>query len=138
MEAFQRVPHEATGQLASQISREIVRLHAQLYGRGPTRAKTYLENDYALCVLEEIFTAAEHTLIAAGKGDHVMITRAAFQDAVAADFVTVVEDVLSRRVKAFVSQVHVEADLGAELFLFAPSEDGDSGSGDGDFGGGPA
>ncbi len=56
-------------------SSQIVQFHARLYGRGPTRAKTYVTGDYALPVLEEIFTPAERTLIAAGKGEHVQTTR---------------------------------------------------------------
>ena len=54
------------GAMASRISREIVGLHADLYGRGPTKAKTHLSDEYALCVLEEVFTPAEKTLIRAG------------------------------------------------------------------------
>ena len=64
-------PRADLGQLSALISRQIVQLHARLYGRGPTRAKTYITADYALAVLEEIFTPAERTLIAAGKGEHV-------------------------------------------------------------------
>ena len=57
-----------TGQVASTISRQIVQLHARLYGRGPTRAKTYVQGEYVFSVLEDIFTPAERTLISAGKG----------------------------------------------------------------------
>ena len=67
-----------------------MQLHARLYGRGPTRAKTYLTGDYALSILEEIFTPAERTLIAAGKGELVQASRTAFQDAVRDEFVTIV------------------------------------------------
>ena len=49
------------GPLASRISREVVQLHANLYGRGPTRAKTHLGDDYALCILEDFcFTTFHH------------------------------------------------------------------------------
>src|SRR4051812_22159454 len=60
-------PVSDRGQIASQISREIVRLHARLYGRGPTKARTYLQPDYAMCVLEDIFTVGEKTLAESGK-----------------------------------------------------------------------
>jgi uncharacterized protein YbcI len=112
-----------TGQVASQISRQIVQLHARLYGRGPTRAKTYLHSDYVLTILEEIFTPAERTLIDAGKGEHVQATRTAFQEAVAAEFVTVVEEVTERSVRAFISRVHLGTEVAAELFLFEPRVD---------------
>jgi uncharacterized protein YbcI len=104
--------------MASQISRQIVHLHAKLYGRGPTRAKTHLHRDYVLTILEEIFTPAERTLIGAGKGEHVQSTRTAFQDAVATEFIEVVEEATERSVRAFVSRVHLETEIAVELFLF--------------------
>jgi len=114
-------PSSDLGQVSSQISREIVQLHARLYGRGPTRAKTYLTGDYALSILEEIFTPAERTLIAAGKGELVQASRTAFQDAVRDEFVTIVEETTGRPVRALISQVHLETGSAIELFLFAPA-----------------
>lgn len=109
----------ARGTLVSQLSREIVQLHARLYGRGPTKARSYLQNDYAACVLEEIFTTAERTLISAGSGDHVGETRKKFQDAVKEEFIGVVERITGRSVRVFLSQVDVEANLALEFFIFA-------------------
>jgi uncharacterized protein YbcI len=108
----------AKGPLVSQLSQEIVQLHARLYGRGPTKARTYLHSDYAICLLEEIFTTAEMTLIEAGSEDHVRETRGKFQDAVREEFVEVVERITGRRVKLCLSQVDVESDLALEFFLF--------------------
>jgi uncharacterized protein YbcI len=112
----------ARGALVSQLSREIVQLHARLYGRGPTKARSYLHGDYALCVLEEIFTTAERTLITAGSGEHVRDTRRKFQDAVQQEFVDVVERITERKVRVFLSQVDVEANLALEFFIFAEPE----------------
>ena len=120
--------------MASQISREIVRLHARLYGRGPTKARTYLQPDYALCILEDVFTTAEKTLARAGKGEQVSATRGAFQEAVRDQFVTLVEETTGRDVRALISQVHVGEEIAIELFLFSrdpqagqanPEADGD-------------
>ena len=104
--------------MSSNISREIVRLHAQLYGRGPTKAKTYLEEDLALCVLQEVFTPGERTLIAAGNAAQVQATRTAFQEAVEVQFSQAVEACTGRIVKAYMSQIHVGSDIAAELYLF--------------------
>ena len=109
----------ARGALVSQLSREIVQLHARLYGRGPTKARSYLQGDYAVCILEEVFTTAERTLIAAGSGDHVSDTRKKFQDAVKEEFVEVVERITGRKVRVFLSQVDIEANLALEFFIFA-------------------
>jgi uncharacterized protein YbcI len=107
------------GALGSQLSREIVQLHARLYGRGPTKARSYLHSDYAVCVLEEIFTVAERTLIEAGSGEHVRDTRKRFQDVVEDEFKAIVERITERPVRVLLSQVDVESDLALEVFLFA-------------------
>ncbi|HXS32894.1 MAG TPA: Na-translocating system protein MpsC family protein [Solirubrobacterales bacterium] len=109
----------ARGALVSQLSREIVQLHARLYGRGPTKARSYLHGDYAVCILEEVFTTAERTLISAGSGDHVSDTRKKFQEAVKDEFIDVVERITKRTVRVFLSQVDVEANLALEFFIFA-------------------
>ena len=108
----------ARGALISQLSREIVQLHARLYGRGPTKARSYLHNEYAVCILEEVFTTAERTLIVAGSGDHVGDTRKKFQDAVKEEFISVVERITERTVRVFLSQVDVEANLALDFFIF--------------------
>jgi len=125
-----------TGAIASQISRDIVRLHANLYGRGPTKAKTHLTEEYAMCILEEVFTPAEKTLIRAGNHEQVKATRDAFQDAVEPDFREVVEAATGRQIRAFVSVVNVSIDAAFEIFLFEDREtpvsyDGDGASADG-------
>jgi uncharacterized protein YbcI len=109
----------ARGALVSQLSREIVQLHARLYGRGPTKARSYLQGDYAVCILEEIFTTAERTLIDAGSGAHVSETRRKFQEAVKEEFIAVVERITGRSVRVFLSQVDVETNLALEFFVFA-------------------
>jgi uncharacterized protein YbcI len=111
----------ARGALVSQLSREIVQLHARLYGRGPTKARSYLQNDFALCILEEIFTTAERTLISAGAADHVSDTRKKFQEAVRDEFVEIVERITGRKVRVFLSQVDPDANLALEAFLFEPT-----------------
>ena len=105
----------ARGALISQLSREIVQLHARLYGRGPTKARSYLQGDYAVCILEEIFTTAERTLIDAGSGEHVSETRRKFQEAVKGEFIGVVERITGRTVRVFLSQVDVERQPGARV-----------------------
>jgi len=106
------------GAISSAISRDIVRIHAELYGRGPTKAKTYLDEDFALCILQEIFTPGERTLVERDHADQVMAMRHAFQLAVEKQFVEAVESATGRTVKAFFSQIHIGSDSAAELFLF--------------------
>lgn len=109
----------ARGALVSQLSRETVQLHARLYGRGPTKARSYVQGDYAVCILEEIFTTAERTLIEAGSGEHVSETRRKFQEAVKDEFIALVERITGRTVRVFLSQVDIDANLAIEFFVFA-------------------
>jgi uncharacterized protein YbcI len=131
-------PHSRAeiGAIASQISRDIVRLHADLYGRGPTKAKTHLSDEFAMCILEEVFTPAEKTLIRAGNLEQVKATRDAFQDAVEPEFREVVEAATGKQVRAFVSVVNTEVDAAFEIFLFenegrGANQDGNRASVDG-------
>ena len=117
-------PGHEKGLIVSRLSREIVQLHARMYGRGPVKARSYIQRDFALCVLEEIFTIAEQTLIDAGNGDHVQDTRNKFQNAVRDQFVEIATRVTGRAVRSVVSQVDVEQGIATELFLFEPTPEG--------------
>ena len=130
LEASEQHPPAELGATGSQISRSIVRLHAQHYGRGPTKAKTFLRSELAVCVLEEVFTPAEHTLIEHGSADQVMATRSAFQTAIADRFIEVVEEATGRKVRAFLSQVHVAENIACEIFLFEEDVEDVGGAGE--------
>jgi uncharacterized protein YbcI len=110
----------ATREAAVAISRELVSLHKQFYGRGPVRAKTFLVNDTVLCVLEGGFTVVERTLIEVGRAAAVHDMRTSFQAAMRDQFTAVVETALGRRVRAYMSQVHTDPDVAVEVFLLEP------------------
>ena len=102
----------------AEITNGIVRLFSEYYGRGPTRAKTYmLENRYVVTVLRSTMTTVERTLAERGEGDLVRRVRLTFQEAMAASFKGVVEEVLGRRVEAYHSQILIEPDVGVEFFM---------------------
>ncbi len=61
-----------------------------------------------------MLTRAEKTLVGAGNTDQVHATRIAFQDAVRDDFIAIVEEATGRKVRAFVSQVHIDPELAVE------------------------
>jgi uncharacterized protein YbcI len=119
------------GAVSAQISREIVQLHSTQYGRGPTKAKTYVHEDYILCMLEDVFTAAERTLVKAGKTSEVEASRTAFQDAVRDEFIAIVEGASDLKVRAFLSMVNLDPELSAELFILEPSAVAFGADGDG-------
>jgi uncharacterized protein YbcI len=108
-------PH---GEQLAEITNGIVGLFSEYYGRGPTRAKSYLLDDvYLVTVLRDTMTTVEHTLVEAGYSDQVRSVRIRFQEAMAESFKTVVESALGRTVAAYHSQLLVDADIGFELFV---------------------
>jgi uncharacterized protein YbcI len=104
---------------AEQISRGIVRLHSQYYGRGPTKAKTHMDGNLVAVVLEETFTKAERTLVDRGEKDAVQQIRRRFQQQMAEEFTAIVEQATGRTVKAFLSETNLEEDVAVEIFLLA-------------------
>ena len=109
------------GQLAAAISNAIVGIHSKHYGKGPTKAKTYLIDDTVVCVMQDVFTTVERTLIDAGKGELVREVRTTFQYALRDDFIDAVHGIVGRRPRAFMSQIDCDADMAVEFFLL---EDG--------------
>jgi uncharacterized protein YbcI len=110
----------ARGEMLARVSNSLVRLHSEYYGRGPTKAKTYLQDDVLFAVLSDIFTTVEKTLIDVGRGEHVRETRHVFQLAMEKRFCQAVEEITGRRVLAFMSQTHIDPDLAVEIFMLEP------------------
>jgi uncharacterized protein YbcI len=110
--------HTGLGDDLAEITRGIVQLFSEYYGRGPTRAKTYILDDrYVITVLRDTMTTVERTLADKGEEDLVRRVRLTFQEAMAPSFKGVVEGVLGRRVEAYHSQILIKPDVGFEFFL---------------------
>jgi len=113
MEDFER----KIGDTRAEIATQMVRLHREYYGRGPTKAKAYLTEDVVVVVLEETFTKAELTLIGRGETDAIQQIRRRFQQTMADEFKAIVEQATGRQVRAFLSETNLEADVSVEFFL---------------------
>jgi uncharacterized protein YbcI len=115
----------SAGSQQAAISREIVRLLHEYTGRGPTKARTHINNDLVTVVLEDTLTMGERSLVADGKTQHVLATRKAFQETMSVKMVAAVEEHSGRRVLAFLSANHVDPDIAVETFILVPvSNDG--------------
>src|SRR5205814_1298851 len=75
---------------------------------------------YVVTFLDDIYTQVEKTLIEAGERETVKQTRLAFQRAMEEKFTAAVENVMERKVVAFLSQVHFDPDLSQETFVLEP------------------
>ena len=71
------VPH---GDVLTAISDGMVALLKEFYGRGPTRVKSYYEDDLVVCLLRGGFSRVEQTLFEGGRGSSVIQQRMDFQD----------------------------------------------------------
>ena len=111
--------------LLDAVTESMVALHARYHGREPGSAKTQLMGDDLLaCVLGNVYSDVEKTLIEIERQVVVQATRSAFQEAMQHRFIDEVERLSGRRVQAFVSNHHVGPDLEVELFFLdgAPRE----------------
>jgi uncharacterized protein YbcI len=101
----------------AEISREMVRLYKDLFGRGPTKARTeFAGPDIVICSLENTFTPAERSLAEMGEHQRLRDTRMYFQSATADKFREIIERATGRKVRAFISGLDAGADVCAEVF----------------------
>jgi uncharacterized protein YbcI len=115
---------QTPGEAQAGISTGLVQLHRRFYGKGPTKAKTYVVDDTVVCILQGGFTTVERTLIDSGYVEPVYNIRRGFQAAMEQPFKAVVEKATGRKVIAYMSQVHTDPDLAVELFVLEPAIDG--------------
>ena len=103
--------------LRQAISDAVVRVSADFIGRGPTRAKTYINGDIVFCVMEDTLTRGERSLVADGDGEAVRQMRRRFQDAIRRHVCTAVEALTERKVVSFLSDNDIEAETAIEVFI---------------------
>ena len=115
------------------ISNGMVSLLKDFYGKGPTKAKSYYQDDLVVCVLRGGFSRVEETLLEGGRGAAVIQQRMAFQELMRERFVKVIEGATGRQVVGFMSGNQQHPDLMCEVFVLAPTdltrEDGEDASG---------
>ncbi len=114
------------GRLAAAISNKVVRVITDYTGRGPTRARAYMQDDLVSVVVQDTLTKGERSLVQDGRAEVVMTMRKAFQDTMRDDLVAGIEELTGRKVLAFFSANHIGPDAALESFLLAPREDGHS------------
>jgi len=105
------------GAQAAAISNALVQLHRRAYGKGPTKAKTYLLDGVVLCVLEGGALRIEATLRDHGEEEMVHQVRRTFQAALNHEFRDIIESTTGRTVRAFMSQFDPEHNIGVEIFF---------------------
>jgi uncharacterized protein YbcI len=104
------------------LTEALVALHERYHGRRPGTARTQLMGDDMLaCLLGDIYTNVEQTMIELQREAMVQQTRSEFQRAMEKRFIDAVERITDRRVARFISTHHVGPDLELELFVLEPA-----------------
>jgi uncharacterized protein YbcI len=111
----------------AEVSRAMVRLHKEQFGRGPTHARTeFAGSDALVCTLEHAMLPAERAMVEIGEDQRVRESRTFLQAATAALFVDTVEEILGRKVRAFSSAIDPKADVVFEVFALQPADSAQS------------
>jgi uncharacterized protein YbcI len=103
--------------LLADISNAMVGLKKEFYGKGPTKAKTYINDNYVLCVLQGGLTRNEETLLAAGQEMLVREYRLRFQEAMADPTTEAVERLTGCNVLGYHSQIVFNPEYAFEIFV---------------------
>jgi uncharacterized protein YbcI len=105
------------GRLAAAISTAVVHVFSDHTGRGPTRARTTIDGEVVVVILQDSMTKAERSLVEAGKEAEVLHLRRSFQETMRLDLVAAVERLTASTVQVFMSANHIAPDTAAEIFL---------------------
>ena len=101
----------------SEISNAMVGLKKSFYGKGPTKAKTFLNDNYVFCVMEGGLTRNEETLIERGHEDVVRNYRLRFEEAMEGPTVEAVQRITGRSVIGYHSQIVFNPGRAFEIFV---------------------
>ena len=103
------------------VAEAMAALHERYHGRRPRSSHAQMmDGDMLACLLGDVYTEVEKTMIELQRQALVQETRSAFQHAMESRFIRVVEEHTGRRVDTFISTHHVGPDLELELFLLEP------------------
>ena len=105
------------GEIRAALSNALVALMKELYGKGPTAAKSFINDEYVLAVLEGGLTRNEETLLAAGMADVVRDYRLSFQQVIRQEMCEAVERATGRRVLDYHSQIVFDPPRSFEIFV---------------------
>jgi uncharacterized protein YbcI len=109
---------QAAGQsVGAQISTAVVHLIHEYTGRGPTKARTTINDGLVTVLLGDSMLKAERRLAAEGHSDVVLEMRRRFQHTMRDELSAVVTRLTGRRVIAFMSANHLDPDLAVEIFV---------------------
>jgi uncharacterized protein YbcI len=112
------------------VSRAMVALHKEQFGRGPTKARTsFAGPDAMITVLEDALLPAEKAMVEMGESLRVEEGRTFMQRATVARFVETVEPIVKRKIRSFQSACDPATGIIVEISVFEPRESSSDGAG---------
>jgi uncharacterized protein YbcI len=109
---------DSDGDVTVAISEQIVRLYLEAFGRGPTQVRTYVQPQFAVCVLRDILTTAERSLIESGGSAEVEAARARINETLDRRHVSIIETQTGRPVLSHLARIRPAEDIAVHFFLF--------------------
>jgi uncharacterized protein YbcI len=118
----ERAPEAAEFGLLGHVSRAMVHVFKQQFGRGPTSARAYwMGEDGITVVLENTLSPAERNLVEMGEHQRLRDMRLFFQYSSMPEILGPVEEATGRKVRAFSSGTDAKVEgLSVETFLLHP------------------
>ena len=111
------VETEPGSSMTAEISNAMVGLKKKFYGRGPDKAKAFINDNYVFCVLDGGLTQNEKTLLDADEHRPVRKFRLRFQEVMKAPTTEAVERITGRKVLTYHSQILFEPTVAIEIFV---------------------
>lgn len=111
------VETERNASIYAEISNAMVGLKKQYFGKGPTKAKTYINDNFIFCVLQGGLTRNEETLLEHGEDELVRHYRLRFQAAMSETTTKAIEEITGRTVIGYHSQIVFSPEYGFEIFV---------------------
>jgi uncharacterized protein YbcI len=108
---------ESPRSMRAEISNAMVGLKKDFYGKGPSKAKTFLNDNYVFCVMEGGLTRNEETLVERGHEDLVRNYRLRFEEAMEGPTVEAVQRITGRTVIGYHSQIVFNPERAFEIFV---------------------
>lgn len=114
-------PPTARGEVGGRLANAVVQWYRDRFGRGPSRAKAYVYDDFAVVVLGDVQTEVERSLVAGGEVDSVELLRRRIRQLFADEIKAVVEEVVGAKVSAMLGDHNAVANTTVIAFLLEPS-----------------
>jgi uncharacterized protein YbcI len=114
-------PPTARGEVGGRLADAVVRWYRERFGRGPTRAKAYVHDEFAVVVLGDVQTEVERSLVAGGEVDSVELLRRRIRQLFAEEIKAIVEEVVGAKISAMLGDHNAVSNTTVIAFLLERS-----------------